>query len=260
MTKLVTLERPEPGLALVQMQDAEGKNAFSPPFVEALLGCLEQAAGDPEVRVCLLRGLPEVFCAGASEELLLDLAKGSVEATDILLSRALLDLPLPAVAAIEGHAVGGGLTLGLCCDVVLLARESRYGCPFMNLGFTPGMGTTRLLQAAVGEYVANEMMYGGQYLKGAHFAGSGGVNYVLPRAEVYPRALSVARRMADKPRRSLELLKRHLSRPRRQAFEEARTVEAFMHRICFDDPETAKRIQDDYARIRSSTDKDSDAK
>jgi polyketide biosynthesis enoyl-CoA hydratase PksI len=86
-----------------------------------------------------------------------------------------------------------------------------------------------------------------------------GVNYVLPRAEVYPRALAVARRMADKPRRSLELLKRYLSLPRRQAFEEARTVEALMHRVCFDDPRTARRIKDNYARTRSST-KDRDAK
>ena len=50
---------------------------------------------------------------------------------------------------------------------MFLARESRYGCNFMDLGFTPGMGTTRLLQAAVGPYVAAEMMLGAKYFRGA---------------------------------------------------------------------------------------------
>ena len=49
-------------------------------------------------------------------------------------------------AAGEPIKIGGGFALGLCADVILLARESRYGCTFMNLGFTPGMGTTSLLE------------------------------------------------------------------------------------------------------------------
>jgi polyketide biosynthesis enoyl-CoA hydratase PksI len=127
-----------------------------------------------------------------------------------------------------------------------MGRESRYGCNFMDMGFTPGMGTTGLLQLAVGEYVAAEMMFGCQYFKGSHFEGRGGINYVLPREKVLKKAMSVAQRMSDKPRFALALLKRSLSLGRRRAFEDARTVESMMHEICFAHPETSERIRENY--------------
>lgn len=246
MMDRVSLTLEEDGIAVLAFQDEEHQNAFHPPFVDEILARLEELAGDDRARVCILRGLPEVFCSGASRELLLELAGGRMETSDIILSKMALDIPVPVIAAMEGHAVGGGLALGLCCDILLMARESRYGCSFMNMGLTPGMGTTRLLQLAVGEYVANEMMYGGQFFRGAHFESSAGVNYVLPRDQVLPKALELARRIAEKPRTALTLLKRALSQPRRQALEEALTEESSMLRLCFDRPETARMIREHY--------------
>jgi len=243
----VTLDLVEEGIAALTLTDAPDKNAFSEPFIEQLLARLDEVAGNEAIRVCLLRGLPEVFCAGAHQDLLLELADGKMAPTDIILTKVMLDLPIPTIAAMEGHAVGGGLALGLCCDVVLLARESRYGCSFMNLGFTPGMGITRLLAQAVGDYVANEMLFGGQMFKGRHFEGRGGINYVLPRDEVWPRALKLARRIADKPRHALTLLKRYQSLEKRRTFEQTRTVESFMHELSFAQPETARLIRENYA-------------
>ncbi len=243
---LVTLESLEPGILVLQMQNPEGKNTFSEPFVEELRSCLDRLGQDGEAKVCLLRGLPKIFCAGAPKELLLRLADGELAPTDIVLPEQMLDLPVPVIAAMEGHAIGGGLALGLCADVVLAARESSYGCSFMSLGFTPGMGTTSLLQDAVGPYLAREMMLGGQYFRGSHLENRGNLNYVLPREKVWPKALAVARKMADKPRYALELLKRQLSVERRQRFQAAKTAEAQMHRICFDNPETRQRIKDEY--------------
>jgi len=242
----VTLEPLEPGIVLLHMRDEAGKNAFSEPFVEELLACLDRLDADEEARVCLVRGLDKVFCAGAPMELLLKLADGEVAPTDIVLSARMLDLPVPAIAAMEGHAIGGGLALGLCCDIVLMARESSYGCSFMNLGFTPGMGTTSILEEAVGPYIAREMMLGGQYFRGSHFESRGHINYVLPREKVWRKALAVARRVADKPRYALELLKRQQAEARLQRFRAARTVEAQMHQVCFDQPETRQRIKDEY--------------
>ena len=247
MSGLVTLEHVEPGIALLSLSDAEGQNRFSEPFIAELLARLEQLAQDVEVRVGVIRGLPDVFCAGASEEILLDLAEGRMGSTEIVLPRVVLDLPIPMVAAMEGHAIGGGLALGLCCDIVLMARESRYGCSFMNMGFTPGMGTTLLLAQALGEHRAAEMMYGGQFFRGSHFAQGTGVNYVVPRDEVLSKAMELGQRIAEKPRHALVLLKRSLSLAKRTAFEQARTVETMMHEICFSRPETAELIEDNYA-------------
>lgn len=242
-TKRISIECVDEGIVALHLADAEEKNAFSTSFTNELLAALETISNDRDSRVCIVRGLPEVFCSGGHRDMLLDLAHGKIAASDIMISRAMLEVPIPTIAAMEGHAVGGGLALGLCCDVMVMARESRYGCSFMNMGFTPGMGTTRLLQMAVGEFVAAEMMYGGEFFRGTHFQGRG-VNHVLPRSQVLSKSISIARRFADKPRHALELLKRSLSLVKRQAFEDARTTESMMHEICFSQPETAKAIED----------------
>lgn len=246
MSERVSLGPLEEGIALLQLHDEAGRNAFDGPFIDELTDRLARLSRDREVRVVVLRGLPDVFCAGASREVLLELAGGEMNASDIVLPKLMLDVPVPTIAAMEGHAVGGGLALGLCCDVVLLARESRYGCSFLNMGFTPGMGITRLLQHAVGPYVAAEMMLGGELVKGARLAAFPAINYVLPRDQVWSQALKVARRIAEKPRPALEALKTYLSLPRRQAFEETLTIETLMHRLSFARPGVAEQIREYY--------------
>lgn len=242
----VSLRVDDQGVAELWMHDEVRKNAFSRDFVDALLVQMSALARDRRAKVCILRGLPDVFCAGGDRQVLLDLAEGNLAPYDLELTRTLLELPIPTIAAVEGHAVGGGLVFGLACDMVVLARESRYGSNFMDLGFTPGMGTTRLLQFAVGEYLAAEMMFGCQYFKGSHFEGHSFVNAVIPRARVLARARELAGRITDKPRVAIELLKRQLALPRRLAFEQARTAESMMHQICFADPATQERIRENY--------------
>jgi polyketide biosynthesis enoyl-CoA hydratase PksI len=244
--RLVRLSRQDEGTRAVEMADAEGKNAFTERFVQELRECLENAAEDPGAKVVVLLGLPEVFAAGASRELLGRLARGEVAPTDILLSKAMLDMPVPTIAAMEGHATGGGLALGFAADIVVLSSESRYGASFMNMGFTPGMGITRLLEHALSPAIAHELLYTGEFRRGSELAKAGGINHVLPRREVRPKAFELAARIAEKPRASLEWLKRTLSVHRRQAFEESRTVEALMHALSFADQDTLRRIEDEY--------------
>lgn len=244
---LVGLTVDDDGVAVLAMRDEAGKNAFSRPMVAALTAAFDALGQRRDAKVCVLTGLPSVFSAGGDREVLIGLAEGTLAPYDLLLTRSLIEVPVPTIAAMTGAAVGGGLVFGLACDMVVLARESRYGANFMDLGFTPGMGSTRLLQFAVGEYVAAEMLFGGQYFRGEHFAGRGQINAVVPRAEVEDRALDMARRIADKPRPALLLLKRALALPRRRAFEEARTVESMMHEVCFADPQVLARIRENYS-------------
>ena len=242
----VSLRIPGEGIWEVIMADSAGKNAFGEAFVADLEEVLDFVGRDRTVKVIVLRGLPEVFAAGAPRELLERLARGEVAPTDIALSKAMLDIPVPTIAAMEGHATGGGLALGLCADIVVMARESRYGASFMNMGFTPGMGMTRLLEHVLSPAIAQELLYTGEFRKGADFIGTSGINYILPRGQVCAKALEVAERIAEKPRCSLELLKRTLSVRRRQAFEESRTLEAMMHSIAFSQDEIRERIEGEY--------------
>lgn len=234
------------GIAELALHDAEGRNAFSETFVHHLVAAAHELSRAEGVKVIVITGLPDVFAAGAPRELLAKLARGELVPSDIVLAKSILDLPVPTIAAMEGHATGGGLALGLCADIVILAKESRYGASFMNLGFTPGMGITRLLEHVLSRAMAHELLYTGEYRRGAAFESRSGVNYVLPRAEVRAKAFDLAARIAEKPRVALETLKRTLSLGRRQAFEETRTIEAMMHEISFAQDEVKQRIEDEY--------------
>ncbi len=244
---VVRLDVDDRGVATVTMSDAHGRNAMSEPFVRELSETLRALATCAEARVAVLLGLPDVFSAGASREVLEAILDGKLVPSDILLPKAVLDVPVPVIAAMEGHAVGGGLALGLCADIILIARESNYGCNFMNLGFTPGMGVTRLLEHVLSPAIAHEMMFTGQFFRGAHFEGRSGFNYILPRVQVRAKAMDLAARIAEKPRPAVEALKRVLSVDKRQAFEASRTVEAMMHAITFAGPDVRRLIEENYA-------------
>lgn len=237
------------GVATIGMADAASANALSRDMVRALEQAFGTVAQDGSTRCVLLTGLPEIFCSGASRELLEDLAGGRLNPGEILLPRLPLECPVPCIAAMEGHAVGGGLALGVAADIVLMAEESRYALNFMNLGLTPGMGTTRLLEHVLSPAVAHELLYSGEARRGRDFLKAGGINHIVPRAEVLPLARDLASRIADKHRDTLIALKRTLSVRRREAFESARTQEALMHSLCLAQPDTHARIREQFPEV-----------
>jgi len=128
------------------------KTRFTDDFIEQFIAALGKVEEKGDAKALVIHGLPDVFCAGADKKNLLALCDGAVHVKDLAVSRRLLEVTCPVIAAMEGHAVGGGLMLAVCCDMVIAARESRYGASFMELGFTPGMGCTRLLEELVGPY------------------------------------------------------------------------------------------------------------
>jgi polyketide biosynthesis enoyl-CoA hydratase PksI len=233
------------GVVEVALADPASGNALGEAMVPALTSALDAAGTARTTRVVLLTGDGDTFSAGAPATLLTALADGRVRPVDIQLPRALLDCPVPIVAAMDGHAVGGGFALGLAADLVLLARECRYGFTFMNMGFTPGMGTTALAEHVLTPAVAHELLYTGELRRGEQFTGHG-VNAVLPRADVRARALDLAVRIAEKPRLALEPLKRTLTLPRRQAFDAALTLESLMHQVTLGAPGAADTIRASY--------------
>lgn len=244
--QVVTVAVDKDGIAHVAMCDHAERNAMSPAFVHRLLDVFSELGKRTDVKVVVLTGLEDVFSAGATKGVLQQLVSGDIEPADLLLPRALLDLPVPVIAAMAGHAIGGGFALGLSADLVVIARESRYGLSFMNMGFTPGMGTTRLLEHCLSPAVAHELLYTGKAIKGALLNGGAGFNAVLPRREVEARAFDLAARISEKPRRSLCVLKRVLSLPKRQAFETARTFESLMHEITFKASDIERLIEENY--------------
>jgi polyketide biosynthesis enoyl-CoA hydratase PksI len=235
LTRKVVLEQVADGVMRLRMQDWAGTNGLSPEMVEALLTALGQVEEDKSAKVLMLCGLPEHFCSGATREVLEALGAGRLHPTELGLARQLLALDVPVIAACAGHAIGGGLVLATACDLIILARERRYGFNFMDLGITPGMGSTSLAEHVFGTARAHELLYSGECRLGGMLIPSPGVAAVAPAHEVEIRALDLALRIASKSRKNLSMLKRVLTLPRKRRLEEALTMESIMHHSSLED-------------------------
>ena len=237
----------EKRIAVLTMQDTLRKNVFSHEFVAEFLRNLDEIEA-AEPAVLIIRGLEDVFSGGADKDSLMELAAGKIVVRDLVISERLINTAFPVISAMEGHAMGGGLVIGLCSDMVIMANESRYGAVFMNMGFTPGMGTTTLLPLLFGPFVASEMMLTGRRYKGKELVEKGAqVNYILPKAEVWAKARDLALQIAEKNTKSVYLLKYALSAPKKKLLIEARLQEDMMHHISFGYPETQAIIKEMYA-------------
>jgi len=237
------------------MHDSENKNTFHEEFINEMIEKLTILQSDKQFKAVVLKGLPEIFCAGAAKSELMKLFEGNLEVKDLVLSELLIQIPVPVIAAMEGGAIGGGLVVGLCSDIIVMAEKSMYGGGFTDLGFTPGMGFTRLLQGLVGEYIANEMMFTGKLFKGRVFGEKSLVNYVLPKEDVFNKAISLAEIISEKPRGTLVTLKYSIALKKRQLLQEARVHEDFMHKITFNQPEVKTIIQNMYTEFKKNKNK-----
>lgn len=233
--KKVLLEEVADGVMRLRMQDWVGNNGLSPDMVEGLLTSLGQVEKDKNARVLMLCGLPEHFCSGATREVLESLGSGRVRPTELGLARQILALDVPVIAACAGSAIGGGLVLATACDIVILARERRYGFNFMDLGITPGMGATGLAEHVLGSARAHELLYSGEFRLGQMLVPCDGVAAVLPSAEVEIRALDLSLRIAGKSRKNLSMLKRMVTVERKRRLEQALTLESLAHQSSLTD-------------------------
>jgi polyketide biosynthesis enoyl-CoA hydratase PksI len=246
MSPLVTVTQIEDGLCQVTMDDGR-ENHLGYELIDALTSVLESLHTQSSLKVVILAGRQDVFCSGGTLQLLQDMASGAYDEKRLLgILDRMLQLPVPIVGAVEGHAVGGGLALALACDVLFLGETSRYSANSADLGFTPAMGLTYLLPALVGHQFASEMIYTAKYYKGSELTARCKLNSAVPNCDVMSKALDTAQRISEKPRYVLELAKSSLSLPKRLALQEAATHEPMMHRICFTHPETAGRLASDY--------------
>ncbi|MGH1554694.1 enoyl-CoA hydratase-related protein [Streptomyces sp. L7] len=189
----VRLEAP---LAHVSLRDAAHGNRITPAARTALPAALAEAAADPGTRVIVLSGLPEIFCSGGTrEDLTADGEARTPAGWDFV--RAAADCPLPVVAAVQGHAIGGGLLLALYADAVVLSDRSSYAANFLTYGFTPCLGATHVLPAVLGQALGTEMLYTGRPYRGRELLARGACGeHRRARQGPLPRG---RRRRADRP-------------------------------------------------------------
>lgn len=192
----VLQSRPEPGIALVTISNPSRRNALGPSEFEALARAWEAIADDRDVRCIVVTGEGEAaFCSGAQ----LDADFSGVSDLDEMVDRALLKtrvLPIPMVAAVNGHCVAGGFELMLACDVRVGSESAKLGLPEVHWGIVPSGGAAMKLVEQIGHARAMQLMLTAELVTAAQALQMGLLNEVMPAHEVLPRALSVARLIA----------------------------------------------------------------
>jgi polyketide biosynthesis enoyl-CoA hydratase PksI len=239
--EVVTLEEIAPGVAQITMADKAGKNTFTQDLIDGLQDCFSRLC-EPRYKVAILTGYENYFACGGTKEELISFHRGELTFDQLSFYRIALDCEIPVIAAMQGHAIGGGFVLGLYADMVVLGWENIYTANFMRYGFTPGLGATLIVPARLGEPLGQELLFTGHNYRGEELARRGIPYPVVPKKQVLERAQTMAQSLAEKPRLSLTLLKRHFAGPLRQRLSEFVQHELKMHEATFKQPEVEKRI------------------
>jgi len=186
----LTLDRPD------------NRNSMTPELLDAFATASAAARADEQARCIVVTGTGTSFCAGADFKSAVQRdgdtrtpAERSYAMYEPFLS--LLDLPVPVIGALNGHAIGGGFGLALACDIRIGALEAKYGANFVRLGLAPGMAISYLLPRLVGPARAAELLYSARLVDGREAAALGILNAAVPAADVLPTALALARTIAE---------------------------------------------------------------
>jgi enoyl-CoA hydratase/carnithine racemase len=178
-------------------------NALSVDFLEAILGGFRRAAADDSVRAVILRSaLPGRFSAGLDLDILM--GKSSLEVRRFLerlyvgLADVQYGMGKPTIAAVNGAARGGGMTLAISCDVILAAESANFGYPEIELGLIPAIHFAHLPRV-VGRHRAFELLFTGRRFEAAEAASMGLISRVVPDEALEAAARSLAATFASKP-------------------------------------------------------------
>ena len=244
MAEAVRRTRRTDGVWIVSMEDREGRNTFTRALVGGLFDAMAEIAADADARAVVLHGFDSIFLAGGTMEELIGIAERKTRFDEAGFYRLLLDCPVPAISAMQGHALGGGLVFGLYADMAVFARESLYSANFMKYGFTPGMGSTLLLPEKLGSALASEMLLTARSYHGGALEKRGLPYPVVPRESVIDTALGLARELADKPAEALRLLKAQLTLGLKTRLPATVDAEVAMHDVTFAGAGVQDRIRD----------------
>ncbi|MEH1972440.1 MAG: SDR family NAD(P)-dependent oxidoreductase [Nostoc sp.] len=221
------------GVVQVTLADTANKNMFSNAFSEGLTQAFEHIESVPTYKVVVLIGYNQYFACGGTKSGLQDIYNGRARFTDNDIHSLPLRCHLPAIAAMQGHAIGGGWSLGMFCDVNIFSEESIYQTPYMQYGFTPGAGSTLIFPARLGPNLSREILFGGREYKGAELKERGISMPVLPRSQVLGYALKLAHHLAKFSQNELVQRKNQATAGLKDLLDAVHTQELAMHEKTF---------------------------
>ncbi len=200
------------------------KNALTLAMYESMSAGLSRAAADEDVRVVLIQAKGDAFCSGDD---LHDFSKANQgklrleELPTVRFMQDLLSFEKPVVAAVNGLAVGIGVTMLMHCDVVVAGRTAVLSLPFTKLGLVPEFGSTYVLCQVAGRVPASETLLLGEPFGVARAEQLGLVSTICDDAEVEAVAIQKCESLAALPAGTLRQTKSLLNTTNRAAIEDA---------------------------------------
>lgn len=209
-------------VAWITLNRPEVLNALSVSMLMEIEEVLDRLAKEDEVRVLVISGAGRAFCAGA------DLTGVADEASDEAPAKPFLEyvqhcflklraMPKPVIAAINGIAMGGGLELAMCCDILVAADDAKIADAHANVGVLPGAGGCAVLPRLVGPAFAKYMVFSGETVMAPELHRLGLIAKLFPRDGLVEGTRALAERIAEKSPLGLRHMKRLIDQGLEQA-------------------------------------------
>lgn len=241
----ITLAK-EGGVATITLNRPEKLNALSAEMNTGMRAMLDDMRGDDDVRVLIITGVGRAFCAGgdlsASDKVRERTRRQFAEHTGGLASR-IYNFPKPVIAALNGLAFGGGLSLAMLCDIRIASEKATFSSAYAKIGMMPDLCGTFTMPRLVGISRAKELAFTGDVIEAAEALRIGLVNDVVPDGEVTKVSLEMARKIAAGSPLAAEQIKLVLNQSMLNTFEEQLELEAYGCYLCFKSEDHAEGVK-----------------
>lgn len=201
------------GIGTIRLNRPHRKNAFTLDMLDQWAEALRSARTNPDVRVVLVTGTGDSFCAGVDlddfAEITTTLARQEVLQNRVhRIASAALDLDKPLIAAVDGVAVGAGMDMALACDIRLISTRARFSEGYVRVGLIPGDGGAHLLPRIVGQARALELLWTGRFVEADEALSLGLALSVHEPEDLAAAAGELCRRLAEGPPVAIRAIKR----------------------------------------------------
>ena len=205
---VLLIERPSNDIVVFKINRPQVRNALNLEVRTQLAHEVTRHAADSAIRCLIVTGSEATFAAGADIVEMAELGAVETMARNVQQYwRMLAECPKPMIAAVEGFALGGGLELALCADIIVAGEGAKLGLPEVKVGILPGGGGTQKLARLVGAKRAMLLMMTGRMFGAAEALAMGVISEIAPTGQALPRSLELAREIAAMPPISIQQIK-----------------------------------------------------
>ncbi|MEH6521729.1 enoyl-CoA hydratase [Sulfitobacter sp.] len=190
--KLHTADR----VTTLTMARPEKRNAITQAMYAAMADALEDYAASDDVRAFVITGAEDYFTSGNDVKDFSMGSNGDEVPPVVRFLKAVSTCPKPLIAAVNGPAIGVGVTMLLHCDLVVVSEASTFSTPFVQLGLVPEAASSLLLPATVGMAVANDMLLANRVLDAREAVTFGLASRIVPAVDLMTEAGTIANQLA----------------------------------------------------------------